>query len=125
MDYVLLSGYRKNSKLIYIRDEKMLFRKTRTRNQQSEYVCYQDVVSEKDPEIHLKCNARLKLNQTIYIRNETAHSKHDNHKKIFQELKLVNKIKEACEKSGANLASHKVSTKEIFIKELARQVLFF
>lgn len=122
MDYVLLSGYRKNSKLIYILDEKMLFRKTRTRNQQSEYVCYQDVLSEKDPERHLKCNARLKLNhiRNEYIRNETAHSNHGDHKKKFQELNLLNKIKKSCEKSGANLASHKVSTKEIFIREMAR-----
>lgn len=120
MDYVLLSGYRNNSKLIYICDEKVLFRKTRTRNQQSEYVCYQDVLHEKDPKRHIKCNARLKLNQATGIRNGTAHSNHENHKFFFEELKLLNKIKKACKKSGANLASHKVSTKEIFIREMAR-----
>lgn len=120
MDFVTLSGYRRSSELIYFRSEKMLFRRTRTRGKGKEYVCYQDVLAEKKSKQHPMCNARLNLQHGKYARNGSDHSNHMDHKNIYQELKLLNRIKRSCEDSGANLASHKVSTKEIFNRELAR-----
>lgn len=120
MDFVPLNGYRRSSELVYSRCEKMLFRRTRMRSNEKEYVCYQNVLSEKKSKQHPKCNARLKMRYGRYTRNGTDHSNHMDHKNIYQELKLLNRIKKSCEESGANLASHKVSTKEIFNRELAR-----
>lgn len=131
MHHELISGYHENSKVLYIRDEGMLFYKTRQRNGQTEFLCYQELIKGKCsviyPRCFCPCFARAIIHQNKCVRNTTNHSDHGNHNNIYNELKLLSRIKKSCRNSGANLASHKVSTKEIFYRELARLIciIFF
>lgn len=124
MHHELISGYHESSKLLYIRDEGMLFYKTRERNGQTEFLCYQKLIKGKSSVKYTKCFARAIVHQNKCIRNTTNHSDHGKYNNIYNELCLLNRIKESCRNSGANLASHKVSTKEIFYRQLARFNIF-
>lgn len=123
MEHKFIAGFRQNSRLLYLPSENMLYVQTKLRDGKKEFVCYQAVLSQNKTDSQPKCWARAIVDSTnVCIRNATQHTDHDNHNIIYKELKLLKRIKKTCHKSGENLAPHKVSTKEIFYRELARYI---
>lgn len=123
MEHIFVAGKRKNSCLLYLPEEKKLFYKTSSRRDNSEYYCYERILSERDKSngnCKLKCSARVSIKNGICMRNSTQHISHDNHEKIFNDLIPANKIKTMCATLGASLPTHKISTKEIFYQELSK-----
>lgn len=132
MEFELVEGYRRSKKrgpdqpkpaLLYIEPEKCLFIETKKINENTYYTCYQKVLSAKKNSKHLKCRANVTVNaNNKCFRNLIKHSLHETHENIYTDLKLLNRIKDACVTSGAHLPLHKVSTKQIFYTEVAKYV---
>lgn len=130
MRYELLSGYRRNNdkpkQLLYIPDEECIFIKNEERHDKTIYVCYQKILSRDTKkanrsDMHPKCLARAIVNMDGNCwRNNTPHTVHATHDRIVEDMKSLNRIKNICATAGANLPSHKISSKYVFITETAR-----
>lgn len=123
MEHILIPGKRKNSSLLYLPAERNLFYKTNNRNGQTEYCCYERVLSENENNnvrSGSKCSARLKVRKGVCTRNDVNHVNHSNHEHLFKDLVPANNIKNMCATLGSSLPTHKISTKEIFYQELSK-----
>lgn len=127
--YKLLHGKRRSGKkqLMYLPTERCLFVQNNERRGNREFQCYQRILSSNDKS-QTKCYARAQINNNNEcFRNEVDHSDHTDHRTILKSLRVINRIKDVCAKAGADLPTHKVSTKQIFYVETAgySMILFY
>lgn len=119
--YKLLYGKRRSKKkqLLYLPTERCLFVQTHEKCGNRDFQCYQRILSASHKD-QPKCYARARIdNYSECSRNDVNHSEHNDHEEIFRSLRVINRIKDVCAKAGANLPTHKVSTKQIFYTETA------
>lgn len=119
--YKLLHGKRKSGEkqLLYLPTERCLFVKNHERRGNREFRCYQRILSSSDKS-QPKCYACARINNSNKcFRNDVNHSHHKIHGTIFKSLRIINRIKDVCAIAGADLPTHKVSTKQIFYVETA------
>lgn len=123
--YVYLRGGRDEYNLLYNFADNCLYVKKVVRpNENVEWICYQTVlIKNNDNQNQLKCTARviIKPDGTL-TRNKVGHSKHCDHSCNYQDMVLVNNMKDQCDyvRSNLNSVSHKISALDIFLQEMKK-----
>lgn len=133
MDCQMIKGFRDGTKLLYVPQEKNLYRlKCNRKNGQSDYICYQDILSRTANNKSARnedrsfCNARVRVfasgNQCK--RMNACHSGHHNHEHIFRDMEKLNNMKEKCEMLKNNYPedASKISTRHIYQREIKKYV---
>lgn len=108
MDYVFVTGKRVDSNLLYLKDEKQLFKINSKNRKKKIYMCY-----VKD------CKSRVFIdnNAICYkVNNYVEHNHHDNQEHAYKQLKLINEIKSECQSVSALHSGACISVSEIFKK---------
>lgn len=133
MDCKIIKGFRDGTNLLYVPCEKNLYRlKCNRRNGESDYICYQDVLS-KTPNIKSTrnedrniCKARVRLfvNGKQCKRMNACHSGHHNHENIVRDMEKLNNMKAKCEilKSDFLEDASKISTRNIYQREIKKYI---
>lgn len=131
MEYTFVEGTREGCLLVYVPQEKNLYVFKIERNNVKEYICYQTILAKPRKEgsqnEHEKCSARVKLiNDKICVLN-MAHTCHQNHERILQDLQKRNNMKKNCKtlKQNFPIVGHRISTRDIFQTEYVRYDLYF
>lgn len=93
MEFEILSGKRRNSKLLYSFSEKQIYAKKSIYNNKVFFDCY-----------NKKCKSRVYLlnGECLKAKNFKEHE-HSDQKELYEELKALNKIKAKCLESGKSL----------------------
>ena len=88
MEYQIVNGKRQTSKLLYIIEEKQLYQVKSKRDSKVYCICY-----KKN-----NCKSRVVLNNGLCekIKNTPQHNHSENAEALYNELKVLNKIKEEC-----------------------------
>lgn len=119
LTYEEVRGKRKNSKLIWIKEEKYLYLKKDERSDGTiVYLCYQNKING-----NIECSARRSITPNgLVIKNAIPHSCHPNHESIYADLITRLNINESCAKAAAALDGLPVSVSNrlIFTRELAK-----
>lgn len=96
-EFVKINGKRRNSELIYVFNQKQLYCKNKNYKNNINYKCYIK-----------NCNARMIIelpgNFLVRGKNFENHNHSTNQEELFEELQLLNRIKNDCE-SSANMLS--------------------
>lgn len=125
MEHSFVSGFHSGT-LMYLHEEKHLFRKVNDRKGQEEWMCYESILpqmyrlNELDPPT--KCTAKTFRIENLLRRNQIAHSHHHDHELVFRDLVSLEAMKEKCRKLAewCPLSSYRIPAKEIFMTELAK-----
>lgn len=125
MEYHVVQGHRLGSQLIYIPKEKFLYLKKNERSGKRTFICYQSVLSvrQRDGEDHTKCTACVIIGKNDECwRNRIHHSVHQNHRRIFDDLRSLNNMKSTCQflRDNLTISAEKISAKEIYSTEMAK-----
>lgn len=131
MDCQIIKGFRDGSNLLYVPTEKNLYRlKCKRNNGESDYICYQDILSKtanKKPaknEDRSSCNARVRLlaDGKQCKRMNASHSSHHDHEHIMRDMEKVNNMKEKCEMLRDNYPedASKISARNIYQREIKK-----
>lgn len=130
MDYEFVKGTREGSELLYTTADDMLFVFKCARSGAREYICYQTILSapKKRDNVSLdidttECTARVKiLKDGTCKRMGKYHTNHADHKSIKGDLKKRNNLKSLCQtvKDDFPEDSHKLSTRRMFQREIAK-----
>lgn len=151
MEYEIIDGKRfsekkyKISKLLWVPQEKFLYVKKVTRNDNIEFICYQSILKKrkvrtdiriyyskqifiyfiqslKNTEDFLKCTARVILHPDgKLIKNSIEHTPHGSHEFEYHDILTASQIKSKCHTAKVLFpdSAHKISAKSIFFRELA------
>lgn len=94
MNFEIISGFRKNSKLLYLVDQKMIFVKKSVYNNVGKYVCRQS-----------ECKARITVDAEgkCELAKHYVEHNHDNEEEVYKELKAINEIKSDCQDIAGKL----------------------
>lgn len=85
VDYEIISGKRRNSKLVYVISEQQLYiRKTKYKTKQF-YVCY-----AKD------CKSRVYIQNDQCYKSADGEHNHADQKELYEEMKVMSNIKTQC-----------------------------
>lgn len=126
MEYRFIRGYRAGSILLHVISENRLYVQKVERNGCKEYICYQTILAapkKKGNGNHQNCTARVRIHPDGRLeRMSLQHTRHDDHKKIILDCEQFNNMKQDCETLRDKFPedAHKVSTKNIFVRELAK-----
>lgn len=86
--------------------------------------CFEDVkgAKKKNREEWLPCGGRRRLDANGKSWPSHNHAKHKNHESVYRDLISLNDMKEKCRFSAKNYPglTHKMSTKIIFLTEIAK-----
>lgn len=125
----MVKGFRETSELLYIPQEKCLYRFKRKRNGAKIFVCYQTILSKpmkRKPsrnEDRCDCNASIRLNsdETCTPQNAT-HTRHNNHEAIMRDMQKANNMKQDCKTLKNNFTedAHNIPTRNIFQRNIAK-----
>lgn len=108
MEFEFIAGLRKNSRLLWLKDDNQLFvlnRKNEKKNKKY-YVCY-----EKE----CKVRVCLKNNLCVHLNENKTHN-HGDQIQFIHQLAVKNRIKEKC--ASTPTSSHR----DIFIDEIVKYV---
>lgn len=127
MEYLLIEGHRKGSKLLYTPTDGHLYVKKNIRNEKTFYICYQTILCEgkkKKEEYNVitdktKCTARVLTDKKNKCwRNDIKHTEHNDHRAIFDDLQSLNSMKSECkrlkETYTTSSASRKITALDIY-----------
>lgn len=127
-----IQGFHDGHDLLYFPSEDHLFYQSHVRAGQVEYTCYEkcrpgQYASPEGQSPDSKCTAKVIVKDGKSRRNQTRHTKHENHGLIFRDLQTLNTVKDKCRKLSewCPLSSSKVSAKELLSIELAKWVFSF
>lgn len=112
----VVEGKRKNSKLIWIAEEKFLYFLKDTRRDQKIYQCYENRTGSK-------CPARRIIDSNGKVTmNASPHSNHLSHESIYNDMKTRSNIIDACMQAANVLDGLHVTvpSQQIFTRELAK-----
>lgn len=134
MEYRWIRGFREGSrKLLYIPSQKLLYIFKTKRRGRAIYICYQSILSaskkqnQKKNEDHTSCTSRVRLlpDGTCEKMNMN-HTCHQNHEKIVRDMEKTNNMKRKCQtlKKDYPEVAHKISTRNIFQREMVEYVFF-
>lgn len=157
MEYEIIDGKRFNgnknkvSKLLWVPREKHLYVKKVTRNDKTEFICYQTILTNRKKKVRidftilyfkpifryffqslkntegvLKCTARAILHPDgRLIENSITHTPHESHESLYHDILTANEIKNKCHVAKVTFpdSAHKISEKSIFYRELAMWAL--
>lgn len=119
MDFLtaeIVEGKRKNSKLVWIPEEKFLYFLKDTRHDQKIYQCYENRTGSQ-------CPARRTIDSTGKVSmNALPHSHHSSHESIYNDMKTRSNIIDACTQAANVLDGLHVTvpSQQIFTRELAK-----
>lgn len=112
--FEFVAGKRHDSKLLYLIDEKQLYKKKSLYKQKTFYTCYKN-----------SCKARVEmLENKICVRSgkNSEHCEHPSQEDTYQELKSLENIKAECKSSTTlrNDTSALANTRKAFRSECER-----
>lgn len=89
--------------------------------------CFEDVRRKKKKKRKNSCGGRCRMDANGKSWQSHDHAKHKNHEIIYRDLVSLNAVKERCQFLAANYPgqAHKMSTKIIFLTEIAKYVYVF
>lgn len=125
MESEMVKGFRDGTNLLYVPSEKNLYRlKCHRRNGESDYICYQNVLSKPKKNRHSRkedrsrCCARVRslAGEKLCKAMNASHSVHHHHEHIMRDMLKLNDMKEKCEISKKNFPEDatKISTRNIY-----------
>lgn len=94
MNFEIITGYRKNSQLLYVLDQRMIYVKKSVYNSINKYECRVKT-----------CKARVSVHpdgKCVLAKNYVEHN-HENEEEVYKELKALNSIKDECEDLAGTL----------------------
>lgn len=120
--------------MLYVPSEKYLYRlKYHRKNGESDYICYQDVLSKPTKNTHSRkedrsrCNARVRLlaGGKLCKAMNISHSVHHHHEHIMRDISKLNDMKEKCEILKTNFPedASKISTRNIYQRVIKEYVV--
>lgn len=110
MECEFLKGKRSDSNLLYVKDEKQIYKKNFASKKKTTYLCYIK-----------NCKSRVYLNNNNgdlmchKVSNFIEHN-HDNQEMDYKQFKLLNEIKTECKSVSALKSGACVSVREIYEK---------
>lgn len=123
----MIQGHRKDSKLLHIPFEDMLYVLKNRRNGSSEYICYQTILTAPKKngagDSSQNCTARVRiLPNGICERMGVGHTCHHNHSTIRRNMEKAANMKGACEYLRKFFAvdAHKIPSRHIFQREISK-----
>lgn len=122
--YGLIKGNRRDSNLLWIKDEKFLYVKKDTKTRGIDYICYQTIRSnpkKKRNENVIQCTSRRIVDAEGKVtKNSIPHSNHENHESYYKDMMSKNAIIDTVillraldEDIGIRYSTHDVFTKEL------------
>lgn len=128
LTFEMIRGHRIDSTLLWIPAEQHLYYKKCARNGKVEYECYQTVLRKngKSENEAIYCTAGAVVKNGVCTHKAKGHTVHPNHKGIFNNLKVRNRILDRCiaMKEIAEDLCVKVPARDIFTREMAKLVFF-
>lgn len=119
LTFEVIEGKRKNSRLIWIVEEKFLYSiKDGRADGRKVYLCYQNKIDGNSP-----CSARRLIDSNgVVTTNALPHSHHPDHESIYKDMKSRSGIIESCIQAATVLGDLHISvpTQQIFTRELAK-----
>lgn len=119
LTFEVVEGKRKNSKLIWIPEEKFLyFKKDERADGRIVYLCYQNQIN-KDSSCPARRSIDLRGNVTT---NATTHACHTDHQSLYNDMKSRSGIINRCIQAAAALEGLHVAVpnQQIFTHELSK-----
>lgn len=117
--FEIVEGRRRNSRLLWVPEEKMLYSIKDVRgNGQKVYLCYHNIINKFPP-----CSARRFIDKNgVMISNTIPHSHHMNHEAVYKDLKTRSAIIDSCVQAATAMEGLHVPvpTEKIFTRELAK-----
>ncbi|XP_036332044.1 uncharacterized protein LOC118743463 isoform X2 [Rhagoletis pomonella] len=104
LEFEYINGFRANSKLVYTKDEKQVYKKKYSYNKGTRYVCY-----------NKNCSASVSIDQYERCKklNDSHSHNHPTQELLKDKMTISKNIKEACK----NASSERWSTRNIFEEE--------
>lgn len=126
MDFLtaeIVEGKRKDSKLVWVVEEKYLYYKKDERSDGTVvYLCYHNRINNSSDKQH-PCPARRHIDSTGRVTtNQIPHSNHTDHEQLYADLKTRSGIIQSCIQTASALEGLHVTvpTQKIFTRELAK-----
>lgn len=114
-----VEGKRKNSKLIWIVEEQLLyFKKDERTDGKKVFLCYQNIIDSSQP-----CPARRFIDlEGVVTLNALPHICHNDHRSVYEDLKTKSGVINGCIQAAKALEGLHVSVpnQQIFIRELSK-----
>lgn len=121
--FKFISGFRRNSKLLYVEDEKFLYvkKKSNKKNNKDLYICYQSIMIKNKNLSIVKCTAGVILVSTSKCkRNSVQHSHHENHEMLYLKFTTRKLMVDDCINLNTLGYGSNVSSRVIFTKAIAK-----
>lgn len=125
MEYTFIPGIRDGSVLLHVVPENRLYVFKIKRNNISEYVCYQSILSanKNRSKIEPKCTARVRIHPNGTLQKMHApHTLHDDHEAIIRDMEARNNMAKKCNTLKNDFAedARRIPTRNIFQREIAK-----
>lgn len=125
LKYELISGFRRNSQLIWISEDKHLYvkKKVQRRSRKAFYVCYNNILFKNkiSKSEYQKCTAGVNIDcEDMCTRNSIKHTNHINHELLYKDFISRKNIINACTAPGTAEYGIELSARVIFTKEIAK-----
>lgn len=104
MECIIFTGKKTNYKLLFVNEQKMIYKKKSTYNGVVKYVCWIN-----------SCKSRVNLmpyGKCVTAKNYVEHN-HEHQEDAFKELNVLNKIKSDCVDVAGTLCGEKSATSSI------------
>lgn len=122
-----MTGERRNGRLLYVPAHKCLYVKKRTKNNSTDYTCYQTILAKNKSKNADKtvpyCTSSVKIDSKgICTAKEKSHIAHENHEILCLDMKTKNDFLDevvTINKQLENLPAE-VSNRDIFTRQLSK-----
>lgn len=125
LKYELVSGFRRNSQLIWIPEDKHLYvkKKVQKKSRKAFYVCYNSIMFKNKicKTEYIKCLAGIAIDcDSVCARNSVKHTNHINHELLYKDFISRKNIINACITPSTLNNGIEISARAVFTKEISK-----